>query len=580
MKYVYYIVSIFLIIFGGIPYVVDSTFEQQVSCFETYQSFSKINDTEYWALLVGVNEIPNWPQGTLPYNPRVLSNFKDMLLSSSIWKSDHIKVLTGNEATQKNIVKGLKWLDEMDDENDICLFYISTHGSAFPDLPPFDEEDGWDETLTTYSSGVGLFPPGIPLFGALPYIHEINDDQLKFLLNKLDSKGVCAIIETCFSGGFNDYSYNYNNNGKILDNYQNRWTSEFIEEMKSPGKVILMSSAEDEVSQGPCFTYYIINGLQGSGDNNFDGLCSAEESFEYASILTSEWLLKYKDWEQKPQIYDGYPGELQLTEVNFPPSKPEIVEYNLFGIVNNEYSVTLKSFDNENDRIRFYIDWGDGSIETTSLFESNETIQIYHSWVEEGTYNIWIESVDEYGSMNYEFGFPKHITVHINDGKIADQYQLNIYQPEGFYNCEITDKVWQAQSFIPNSSIISKIDLWVLSLSDISSNLKVSIRTNLTGEDIISSELTIPCINISNNIPNGWTTFDFQDLVVTPGETYYIICYHENEEDSSFWLYADPDYVDLDKDPYSNGECYISKNAGKHWITHQDYADDFCFVTY
>ena len=91
-----------------------------------------------------------------------------------------------------------------------------------------------------------------------------------------------------------------------------RYSKEFIEELEGPGKVILMSSAEDKLSQGPCFTYYLIQALQGYGDKNLDGFCSAEEAFEYASNLTSEWLLKYKEWEQQPQIFDNYPGELQI----------------------------------------------------------------------------------------------------------------------------------------------------------------------------------------------------------------------------------------------------------------------------
>jgi len=124
------------------------------------QSVIEGYETEYWALLVGVTEIANNPLLDLPYNKLVIENFRDMLLVSDFWQEDHIKTLIGREATYRNIIGGFKWLDQKADENDVCVFYINTHGGLnglIVDLPPFDETDGdGDEVLYTWTSGVGL----------------------------------------------------------------------------------------------------------------------------------------------------------------------------------------------------------------------------------------------------------------------------------------------------------------------------------------------------------------------------------------------------------------------------------------
>jgi len=50
--------------------------------------------------------------------------------------------------------------------------------------------------------------------------------------------------------------------------------------------------------------------FDGPADSNHDGWVSAEEAFEYASPKTTE----YKP-NQHPQIYDGCPGEVLITQI-------------------------------------------------------------------------------------------------------------------------------------------------------------------------------------------------------------------------------------------------------------------------
>jgi len=262
-------------------------------------------DTEYWALLVAVAVYADNPGENRPLMLEEVDDFYDLLLESPWWSEDHIKVIKGEEATTTGIIQGLRWLDRMEDSDDISVVYITTHG--FPldfDIPPLDEEDGFDEALVTYW---GFAYPSLFIW----------DDQLNFLLNRLESQGVCLIVDTCFAGGFNDPP-DWNSTIQPVNSYYQmqtdqaitKWIQGFGEEVRGQGRVVLMASREDEVSYSGGFAPYLIDGFRGFGDTNMDGIVTAEEAFYYSEPRTSH---------QHPTMYDGYDGELPLIQLNEPP---------------------------------------------------------------------------------------------------------------------------------------------------------------------------------------------------------------------------------------------------------------------
>jgi len=154
--------------------------------FEEVSSIS--NDIEYWALLVAVGIYEDHPEENRPSMLIDVENLNDKLLVSEHWKQDHIKSITAENCTVKNIIKGLRWIDRMDDRDDFSLVFISTHGYPLKfDIPPFDEEDKHDEALVSYKGFKNPFA-------------IIWDDLLNLLLSLLNSKGVCVIIDSCYSG--------------------------------------------------------------------------------------------------------------------------------------------------------------------------------------------------------------------------------------------------------------------------------------------------------------------------------------------------------------------------------------------
>ena len=263
--------------------------------------YSQNEGTEYWALLIAVAEYADNPEEDRPLMLNEVDDFHDLLLESPLWTEDHIKVLKAEDATIINIVKGFRWLDHMEDSDDISVVYITTHG--FPigaDLPPVDEDDGTDEGLVSYWGFAYL-----KLF--------IWDDQINFLLNRLESQGVCMIVDSCYAGGFNDPpTWNTALTAIQQKTPQTKqiaadWIQGFGEDVRAQGRVVLMASCEDEVSYSGAFAPYLIDGFRGYGDTNHDNIITAEEAFYYAEPRTSR---------QNPTIFDGYEGELPI--ISFP----------------------------------------------------------------------------------------------------------------------------------------------------------------------------------------------------------------------------------------------------------------------
>jgi hypothetical protein len=553
--------------------------------------------TEYWALLVGCNVFQYAPDASLPGNDRATIELKNTLLVSGNWQENHIKVLTGEDATKRNILKGLKWLDDMDDDDDVCFFYLSTHGTIEKDMYPKDEYDWLDEYALPYDTYIKL-----PILGIRSFRWNLlRDDEFNRRFNNLESKGIFALFDTCYSGGFNDPMAPLGLQSVLQHLYIEKIAAKhrmnnLEETLSGTGRVIMMSCEEHAISQGTCFTYSVIEAMQGKCDINNDSICTGEEIFAYASNKTTAWLRDYKNWEQYPQLVDTYSGDIPITMKNLPPNESKMLLDTPIGNISQEYHNLITANDPENERIQYHIDWDDNQKEVTPLYDSAANVSISHTWTTEGTYNIWIESEDESHAMLYQFGLPYHYTVIMCGENHVDQYQTKIYQPEGFYdsmiyNADPTTQCMQAQSFTPTLPTLTKVDIWVgigslyNVVNNITYSLRLSIRSTLNGSDLTTASAVIPIQNLSYNTPPGWTTFDFPDITVTPGNTYYIVCRqdHQDYESLSYWLYGDPDYPSYpnhDEDPYHSGQAYQSTDGGITWTLQTEYADDFCFVTY
>jgi len=273
------------------------------------QGISQQGDAEYWALIIGVGVYADYPWENIS-SILDANNMYQTLFSSGFWHPDHMKLITGVNATKANITEGFRWLDSVEDENDIVLIYLASHGGSLSflgrpiDVPPFDETDKSDEVLVTY-------------YGFKhPLREDIRDDEVNYYLNQLESHAICVIIDCCHAGGFNDAPRTklFKNEKSIqtdqLSSSSSRFAAGFIEDISKEGRIILMGTREDQLGwgypdRGGIFTLGLLESLQGGyGDFNNDGYISAEEALRYTQLTIVN---------QNPTICDWYDGEFIIT---------------------------------------------------------------------------------------------------------------------------------------------------------------------------------------------------------------------------------------------------------------------------
>jgi hypothetical protein len=160
--------------------------------------------------------------------------------------------------------------------------------------------------------------------------------------------------------------------------------------------------------------------------------------------------------------------------------------------------------------------------------------------------------------------------------EVLDQSQTNLTLFSSFGYTYVYGDIYgiiEAQSFIPQLGTLTHVDLLLCKSPDHpgSKPVVISIRSSLTGSSLVTASRP------ANNIPTWgnaqWISFDFPDLKVTIGATYYIVASVEYNASSGLfcWGIGEPD-------PYPNGSDWYHLNHEANWDTYPD--EDLCFKTY
>lgn len=134
-----------------------------------------------------------------------------------------------------------------------------------------------------------------------------------------------------------------------------------------------------------------------------------------------------------------------------------------------------------------------------------------------------------------------------------------------------------AQSFTPAQEKLTAVRLRIFKSGAPPAvvHITVSIRDNLTGSDLTTKTIDTSVVRIPKD---NWILFDFPDIVLTPGETYFILCSGDGGNDTNAWCW----FYD-NEDVYLNGEAWVKPDDYSTWsnFTHGGFnPDDFCFKTY
>jgi hypothetical protein len=156
----------------------------------------------------------------------------------------------------------------------------------------------------------------------------------------------------------------------------------------------------------------------------------------------------------------------------------------------------------------------------------------------------------------------------IKDEDELDQYQLEMdgwgpigREPDSPYYIV-------AQGFTPTKNILTRVELMVMKNVATTYDLTLAIRDILTGPDLTS--ISKNPASIPTNI-FSWIEFDFDNIKVTPGKTYFIVC-STVDAFENWYAWGGKTY-----NPYPNGTILWSHD-GQEWS--YDLGIDTTFKTY
>jgi hypothetical protein len=146
-----------------------------------------------WALLIGINDYPNFPPVfQLRGCENDISLMKTVLMTKYGFPEQNIRSILSREGTKANIVMAIQeWLIENPKTGDVVVFYYSGHGIQVEDEDG-DEADGYDEALCP----TDLKPDA----SRTEFLNFLRDDELDELLSQIPTDNVTVIFDCCHSG--------------------------------------------------------------------------------------------------------------------------------------------------------------------------------------------------------------------------------------------------------------------------------------------------------------------------------------------------------------------------------------------
>ena len=111
---------------------------------------------------------------------------------------------------------------------------------------------------------------------------------------------------------------------------------------------------------------------------------------------------------------------VSIITANHPPTNVQVTG-NASVEQNNSYSVTCSATDEDQDRIKFNIDWGDGTIDTTGFISPGQKITETHVFTTDGLMKIRVTAVDEQNAQSQTEQF--HVYVNKEEKSSTNEKQ-------------------------------------------------------------------------------------------------------------------------------------------------------------
>ena len=238
---------------------------------------------EVYALVVAVNDYQDGRISDLRFAEPDAQAIEEVLTDPQhgIVKPENIVVLTGAQATYRNISKALEehLVRKAKRAQDVVLFYFAGHGAEGPHI--------------SRGAAYYLVPHDAEVTNLLST--AIDKGRLQFLWGAIGAQRKIFITDACHSGGMQ--------NMKVL-------SADGFETVE--GFVTLTAARADQLAlELPrlghgLFTHALVEGMRGAGDGNGDGYVSAEELGAYITSQVQKMAAEMGA-EQVP-VVDIVPG--------------------------------------------------------------------------------------------------------------------------------------------------------------------------------------------------------------------------------------------------------------------------------
>ncbi len=165
----------------------------------------------------------------------------------------------------------------------------------------------------------------------------------------------------------------------------------------------------------------------------------------------------------------------------------------------------------------------------------------------------------------------KEIQSLSSTGDTLDQVQpdMDWFAPIGVFPLVPGVNYMVAQSFKPTLKILTRVELMTGRNGTTTYDYTLAIRDDLYGADLTTISLPASSFVVENF---SWVEFDFDDIEVTPGDTYYIVSYTTNATDN--WYVWGAKLANV----YPDGMPFVSLDDGATWEGEPD--ADMTFMTY
>jgi uncharacterized caspase-like protein len=210
-----------------------------------------------WALVVGISRFTDNKVPRLNFTTADANAFAAELTNPAIGRfaASHVRVLTDDQATTKNIKEGLNWIARHAGINDMVVIYVATHGT-----PRTLDTAGGANYLVTYDTQIynaGSFDEDAMFATAYPMVELANA-----VATRMKAQRTAVILDTCYSGG----SIKSESAGALANKApSNQMLARMAE---GTGRIVMSASRADEESlESPAlghgyFTYFLLQALK------------------------------------------------------------------------------------------------------------------------------------------------------------------------------------------------------------------------------------------------------------------------------------------------------------------------------